>query len=193
MQKELLKELKIPTNSPWGRIQEVEVICDGMFFVTTASHGGLKLDQNVNILIPKEYRRDGGWYEEDCEWTIPALIFSEQFEKYKESVERICKNYYPEFFTQITGIELTIDDSYILGKRDFEAKTIHEFVVTAAWGNWHKEVPNGFVGVLAKRAMQKKYFFVPENEYKTRNEYGFVINDTHKEWIPSWIVDVEAT
>ena len=59
-------------NSPWGSIQQVFEIAEGIQQVSTAGHGGWKVYHKYNRLIPKEIRRKEGWYEEDCEVYIPA-------------------------------------------------------------------------------------------------------------------------
>jgi hypothetical protein len=43
-----------------------------MFFVSTPSHGGFKLEAKHNVLIPAPFCRDGGWYEEDCDVPISS-------------------------------------------------------------------------------------------------------------------------
>ena len=57
--------------SPWGKVQTKEpIIPNKMFQVHTARHGGIKLDRELNKLVPACMRSKGGWYEEDCEWSI---------------------------------------------------------------------------------------------------------------------------
>ena len=60
--------------SPWGAIQSTHTLADGALFVTTAGHGGVKLDRRRNAAIPAPARSAGGWYEEDCQWAIPAFV-----------------------------------------------------------------------------------------------------------------------
>ena len=47
---------------------------EGVFFVSTPSHGGFKLEAKHNLLIPAAFRREGGWYEEDCDAAIPMFF-----------------------------------------------------------------------------------------------------------------------
>lgn len=63
--------LKEGDRSPWGKIQHVQHLGEGACFVSTAGHGGIKLDRKRNAMIPKAARRERGWYEEDCEAAIP--------------------------------------------------------------------------------------------------------------------------
>ena len=65
-------------SSPWGRIQNAYTVADGIFLVSTAGHGGAKLDRKRNAQVPKPWRSKGGWYEEDCDWAIVALTFPEE-------------------------------------------------------------------------------------------------------------------
>ena len=66
--------------SPWGQIDYVDQIEPGLSWVSTPSHGGLRVSKayaQKNLSIPA---RDAGidyagylWYEEDCDWAIVAL------------------------------------------------------------------------------------------------------------------------
>lgn len=66
--------------TPWGRAQTKELITSWLYFVSTPGHGGVKLDREHNAMIPKKYRRLGGWYEEDCEMLIPLYFLHEKIE-----------------------------------------------------------------------------------------------------------------
>lgn len=63
--------------SPWGAIQECSELAPGIWSVSTASHGGIKLDRNRQASMPADMKRPGGWYEEDCEWCLPFCIFAD--------------------------------------------------------------------------------------------------------------------
>ncbi len=45
-----------PIHSPWGAIQHGEKLADGVFFISTAGHGGINLDRARNALIPDAFR-----------------------------------------------------------------------------------------------------------------------------------------
>ena len=66
-------------NSPWGKIQYTNPVADGAVSVGTASHGGVKLDRKRNTMMPVYLRREGGWYEEDCEWCLPFVALEQHF------------------------------------------------------------------------------------------------------------------
>ena len=61
-------------SSPWGRVQSCGMVAPGIGWVSTASHGGIKLDRKRNAEVPEYMRTAGGWYEEDCEWAIPYVV-----------------------------------------------------------------------------------------------------------------------
>ncbi len=64
-------------SSPWGKIQDSQPMGEGVVFVSTAGHGGLKLDRVRNARIPALFRQKGGWYEEDCAIYIPFFFIPE--------------------------------------------------------------------------------------------------------------------
>lgn len=86
-------------SSPWGQIQTVEHLADGIVRVHTAGHGGIWLSPerreylaarapwvaNIFQNIPA-YCEKPSWWEEDCEALIPMLVwFDEMPERYKKT------------------------------------------------------------------------------------------------------------
>ena len=65
----------------------------------------MKVSAELNELVPVEWRRHDGWYEEDCEWSIAFTFLSELIMKGKDetskrvlqdgSVARTLKAWYP--------------------------------------------------------------------------------------------------
>lgn len=84
---------KVGEGSPWGTIQHVELLGDGIAFVHTASHGGVRLFGSryevFRDLVPEfepwSGRRNIGWFEEDCDWAAVAVLW--QFEFSAKAVE----------------------------------------------------------------------------------------------------------
>ena len=96
---------KIGGSSLWGSIQSVEDLASGVWFVTTAGHGGVKLDRSNNAKIPEPSRVAGGWYEEDCDWCIPFLVLDLDWgTKDKDLVRKIAREtaatYHPAFLEE---------------------------------------------------------------------------------------------
>ena len=64
-------------SSPWGPIQTVEPLGPDAAFVTTASHGGVRVSLTAWGQLPEAIRStafsDNGWFEEDCDWALPYL------------------------------------------------------------------------------------------------------------------------
>lgn len=81
------------TNSPWGKIDIITEVIQGVFFVSTPSHGGFMVSKNIplsnaakNRSIPFE-----GFYcfEEDCQASIVAYELNLKNERIsKEDIER---------------------------------------------------------------------------------------------------------
>ena len=76
---------KIPTNSPWGQIDGKQLIAEGLILVSTSSHGGFWLREDMLAKVPLNMRRarfhspsdDSPWFEEDSDWCFVALTFPE--------------------------------------------------------------------------------------------------------------------
>jgi hypothetical protein len=104
--------------SPWGVIQQSTKLITGASFVSTASHGGLRISKGlydkfpapVKAIIEKDqficFYSNYYWFEEDCAFAVPVYFFDTLFEifkdKYhfahgKEKVKEIILQYMPDF------------------------------------------------------------------------------------------------
>lgn len=193
-------------NTPWGRSWTCAEIADGITLVSTAGHGGVKLSPERNALVPEAMRQAGGWYEEDCEinfsiWTFP-VEFAEwsctqnyptdspyrDAEASKEKAAEAIRQWFPDQWTAATGEVVTADQSHVIKEREFYASHAGDWLTSAAWGDWHDEVPEGMVGVVARVGGRPNphgmtgYFLVPEDEYDARG-IAFVIDlERHEAW-----------
>jgi hypothetical protein len=63
--------------SPWGAIDGVEGLADGVVFVSTPSHGGAWLSDAAQTRMPTAIQPMHGrrWFEEDCEIWAPLIVF----------------------------------------------------------------------------------------------------------------------
>ena len=65
--------------TPWGQPQTIKGITAGLFWVDTASHGGLFVSDELLAQMPpclREFKPFTGmqnWFEEDCDWMVPVL------------------------------------------------------------------------------------------------------------------------
>jgi hypothetical protein len=88
-------------------------LADGIWFVSTAGHGGIwlsnerveKLHEIMGYKYPT-FCRDYQWYEEDCDWTIPVIAF-----RLQDHYEAACK--------QLRGMRSWIDKHIF--KRAYDA------------------------------------------------------------------------
>lgn len=184
-----------PKTSPWGKVQSCENIAEGIVFVSTAGHGGVKLDRGRNAKMPDYMRNEGGWYEEDCEQLKVAVCFPDEFfkgdEKSKEEkLERTkesFRDWFPNEYERFYNVKLADGESYTRDKEIFNEKSKKSLVVSCAWGSpstGMEALPKGYVRVEAKIDSDPEVvrtFYIPEEEYKTRR-FGFIVNpEVHQE------------
>ena len=101
--------------SPWGEVQNCETLCPGVFLVSTASHGGTMVANEVAAVLSPAAKKcgfkDKGYicYEEDAQesvvlrelldkklWKIPDRIKDKgQFE---ENLNQSIRQYNPEYW-----------------------------------------------------------------------------------------------
>ena len=48
-----------PRSSPWGEVQSCEVLCPGVFLVSTASHGGTMVANEVAAVLSPAAKKCG--------------------------------------------------------------------------------------------------------------------------------------
>jgi len=172
-------------STPWGPSQYSKQFGRGIVFYGTSSHGGFKVCPTLNAAMPAHLRYDSGWYEEDSGWARVAVAFPERFPaKELADAKHTLKNWDPDAYEAHFGELIPAGESYIKDQRAFAAKHAQDLLVFAAWGSWHKQVPEGMVAVVASPGgirsapSSEKYFLVPESEYAQREQFGFVVNPT---------------
>lgn len=182
--------MNIPASSPWGKVQESsEFIAEGVIRIYTSGHGGLKLDRERNALIPAYMRRQGGWYEEDCEASIPMVILgiAAKLNVHNEAVKTF-KDYYPAQYELHFNTVLKPGESLRKDELLFEQENEKNLVVIAVNGcdEWENNRPAGFVAASAtvggvrgtmSRKVPERHFYIPLDEYKARGRFGFVIRE----------------
>ena len=112
-----------PKNSPWGEVQDCDILCPGVFLVTTAGHGGTMFSNDMTALLSPAARKCGmkqGDYlcfEEDSQesvalrelldkklWSIPDRIKDKA--AFEENINKSLKEYNPDYWkSRQTGIE----------------------------------------------------------------------------------------
>jgi len=105
----------IPYSSPWGEVQHSEKLIDGVFLVSTASHGGVMVRKNAFDFLSSEARkialneRNYLCFEEDCDeavvirelldkklWDLPNRITDKA--GYEDSINRSLVRWHPEYW-----------------------------------------------------------------------------------------------
>ncbi len=163
--------VNVGSRTPWGPAQHVSKVATGIWVVSTASHGGVKLASEQNNLVPKGARREDGWYEEDCDMAIPATLFSGIVSDVKTAIASLA-NWNPDAYKAIFGTDPELKDSLVLRQRKFKEDNKDNFVVFSCRGN-----NNGTVTGTARKEStgEKKVFIIDSKLYDTRGVNGFVI------------------
>ena len=104
-----------PTFSPWGEVQTRDILCPGVFLVSTASHGGIMVASEMSAALSPAARKCGfkmGGYlcfEEDCQedvvvrelldkklWSIPSRI--KDTAAFEENINKSLRKYNPDYW-----------------------------------------------------------------------------------------------
>ena len=116
---------KRPRQSPWGEVQHCDIICPGVFMVSTAGHGGTMVAKEVAaILSPAAIKcgfRVGGYicFEEDTQenvalrelldkglWDVPDRVRDK--EAFIERINNDIREYNPDYWrARQNGIDRT--------------------------------------------------------------------------------------
>jgi hypothetical protein len=74
--------------SIWGTVDSEQVFAEGLVLVSTPSHGGFILSEEMNARIPQSLKEMSfcqqgldGYYEEDEDWSIVVSQLPEYFEE----------------------------------------------------------------------------------------------------------------
>jgi hypothetical protein len=194
-----------PTNSPWGQVDHTEEFAPGIWRVSTPGHGGFKLSPQRQRMMPDYMKRPGAWYEEDCEWSLVAVVFRDEFDKLRpwqieqkvtetdyQHALKTARGWYPDEFERFFGVTLAPGESHVKDERNFLKEHANDFIVVAAWGAWAKFVPASMVGVCARRGGrgnprgEEKWFLIPDAEYEKRHcGLHFLIDESRHQEIPA--------
>jgi hypothetical protein len=197
-------------DTPWGKPQTLDLVADGIFHVSTASHGGILVSPERLASMPDYMRKPlyGGrfaCYEEDCEWPMPVLVFEKDFRSFYERegtkkaedifsiAKAILKNWQPNIYERYYGIQLAPGDSFKRDEEIFYSTHRDSWLVVAACGDWKEGVPTGMVGVCARiggysnKDTSKDWFFlVSADEYDKRiGGFAFIVDPLRHRESPS--------
>lgn len=193
-------------HTPWGQAQTVRCLAPAIGWVTTAGHGGCVISRSRLELMPEHLRLDGSlpgddlFFEEDVEWCRVFVAFeAELLEGGDEHTVRCIREShhtdalresYPEAYEAHFNVTLLPGQSRVKDERAFYAEHADDLIVSTAFGDWHSNVPQGKVGVVARvggrgngSVTSERYFLVPAEEYEARGRFGFVIDPARHEEI----------
>jgi len=104
-----------PDSSPWGEVQTCDTLCQGVFMVSTASHGGTMVSRDMTAILSPAARKCGmkhqGYlcFEEDCDekivmrelldkklWEIPERIRDKA--AFEEELNNSLRQYHPDYW-----------------------------------------------------------------------------------------------
>ncbi len=66
--------------TPWGESDSQQTLAPGIVSYSTPSHGGIRLSPERQSQLPDgidNFVHDLRWWEEDCDWAVPYVLFSE--------------------------------------------------------------------------------------------------------------------
>lgn len=163
-----------PRMTPWGAHDSCTETSDGLFQVSTPSHGGYWVRHDLLMQMPPTLRKigEGQWFEEDCAWAAVVFHFHDRFSSDQVKTARDCLiDWFPHQYMQVTETTIPTKQSYVLRQEEFKRVNAQRYVVTAAWGDWHPKVPKGMVGVVAKlgedrSSKDERWVLVPSEQYK---------------------------
>ena len=103
-------------STPWGEAQDAEEMAPGIINYSTASHGGIWIDKKHQEQLEKytinNWLGSTQWFEEDCDWAIPYIVFSAEIQKHGKAYKFIenlaaahstAKLRHPEFYKQFNA------------------------------------------------------------------------------------------
>ena len=166
-----------PRHTPWGATQHGEAISKQIYTVSTSSHGGIHVAEVENMLIPEPFRRDDGWYEEDCDWAVVAHVFPHLFrEQDVIAAKRTLRSWRWRSWEECYEEEVPIAESPQKAEHLFRLEHASDLLTVAAFGDWHRSVPPGMVGVVASPGgcrtpgRVERCFLVTAEAYGKRHE-----------------------
>jgi hypothetical protein len=108
------------------------------------------------------------------------------------NARRSLRNWHWREWEAHFGEIVSLEDSPCKAQAMFEQEHANDLLVVAAFGEWHRVVPKGMVGVIATLGrtrtpgVKEHCFLVPADEYETRQDnpgVTFVVDPSrHEAW-----------
>jgi transposase-like protein len=102
----------LPVYTPWGMADNAERLAEGITSYSTPSHGGIRLSWERQKQLPagvKNFLQNIEWWEEDCDWCVPYIVFQDdirkqgiayKFEENLATAYATAKTYHPEILSK---------------------------------------------------------------------------------------------
>lgn len=104
-----------PKDSPWDEVQHCRELCNGMFMVSTAGHGGIMVVKEVATTLSPAARKCGFWengylcFEEDCDACVvlrelldrtPSVVpnYVENVQDFAACIDLSLRKYNPDYW-----------------------------------------------------------------------------------------------
>jgi hypothetical protein len=171
--------------TPWGMVQQTRCYTEGIWWHSTASHGGFQLAPEQNALVHPLLRNAACWYEEDQEWAKIAFTFPDLFTAYeRKHADQTLRNDCPDAWEHLRRVILAHGESRTKDERQFHLDHSGDWIVVSAITS-HQHL--GFVECFAKiggnRASgEVRQFLVASSEYQA-GHFGFVIDEARHQAI----------
>lgn len=174
--------------SPWGKIQHVQRVADGVWIVSTPGHGGIKLCRALNRKMGRA-ALPGGWYEEDCAAALPIVAFPELFQPNQHApAVQSAKEWFPDEYEALTGVRPFLRESRRLRERDYRERHRGKLFLVSAFSSslsyLPKPIPAGHVVVCAtvdgsrERGTREHWFLLTEDLYRSwKTDHGWMVID----------------
>ena len=152
-----------PSQTPWGAPEAATQLLPGIWEVRTASHGGMMLSDERQAAMPDALRNDRPNYEEDVDWALVVSAFADEFRILRAPLQPAPRRprppdgphlASPNATPRTPGEVVPVNENPTLRRRAAALAAVGELVTTTAWGSWADWVPDGMVGVLAKRVRE---------------------------------------
>ena len=161
-----------PEETPWGDPQLANQVLPGIWTVSTATHGGLVLSDQRQADMPDALQLTDRYYEEDCDWALVYVAYADEFLRaslrcgpdFIQLARDTTTCWHPDRMAKHTGQSNPENQSHVLKTRAAYQAAIGEFCATSAWGDWAEWVPEGKVGVLAKKLVSVDHLGRPTYE-----------------------------
>jgi hypothetical protein len=87
------------SQTPWGKADSITKLADGIYAVSTPSHGGLWISQDrladmpeASVEFARKWSGSEQWWEEDCAWAFVAVVHPEAFDSDAVTAARMLAN-----------------------------------------------------------------------------------------------------